>query len=59
VFDVAPALVAPDSSDPLTLLIWAGDGRLDSQLAIRIPTHEPVFSRVDEVTLKKPEMNAT
>jgi hypothetical protein len=59
VFDVAPALVAPDSSNPLTLLIWAGDGRLDSQLAIRIPTHESVFSRVDEVTLKKPEMNAT
>ena len=37
VFDVAPALVAPESSDPMTLLIWVGDGRLDSRLAIRIP----------------------
>ena len=26
VFDVAPALVAPDSSDPMTLLVWVGDG---------------------------------
>ena len=59
VFDVAPALVAPESSDPLTLLIWAGDGRLDSQLAIRIPTQGSLFSRVDEVTLKKPETTAS
>ena len=59
VFDVAPALVAPESSDPLTLLIWAGDGRLDSQLAIRIPTQDSLFSRVDEVTLKKPETTAS
>lgn len=59
VFDVAPALVAPNSSAPLTLLIWAGDGRLDSQLAIRIPTQGSVFSRVDEVTLKEPESSVS
>jgi hypothetical protein len=59
VFDVAPALVAPESSDPLTLIVWAGDGRLDSQLAIRIPTQGSLFSRVDEVKLKKPEMTAS
>lgn len=59
VFDVASALVEPDSSDPLTLLVWAGDGRLDSQLAIRIPTQGSLFSRVDKVTLKKPEMTAS
>ncbi len=59
VFDVAPALVAPESSDPLTLVVWAGDGRLDSQLAIRIPTQGSLFSRVDEVELKKPEMTAS
>ena len=27
VFDVAPALVAPGSSDPMTLLVWVGDGQ--------------------------------
>ena len=55
----APELVAPESSDPLTLLIWAGDGRLDSQLAIRIPMQGSLFSRVDEVTLEKPETIAS
>jgi hypothetical protein len=59
VFDVVPALVAPESSAPSTLLIWAGDGRLDSQLAIRIPTRDSLLSRVDEVTLKKPEITAS
>ncbi|OBB04782.1 hypothetical protein A5662_11175 [Mycobacteriaceae bacterium 1482268.1] len=59
VFDVAPDLVAPGSSDPLTLLVWAGDGRLDSRLVIEIPTHGSRFSRVDEVTLNKPELSAS
>jgi hypothetical protein len=58
VFDVDPTLVAPGSSDPLTLLVWVGDGRLDSRLVIEIPTHGSRFSRVDEVTLNKPELRA-
>jgi hypothetical protein len=37
VFDVAPALVAPGKSEPMTLNVWVGDGRLDSRLVIRIP----------------------
>jgi hypothetical protein len=59
VFDVAAALVAPESSDLLTLLLWVGDGRLDSRLNIRIPTHGSHFDRVDEVTLRKPESSAS
>jgi hypothetical protein len=59
VFDVAAALVAPGSSDPLTLHVWVGDGRLDSRLAIRIPTHGSGFSRVDSVTLTKPGQSAS
>ena len=59
VFDVAPALVAPGSSDPMTLLVWVGDGRLDSRLAIRIPLQGSRFSRVDTVTLEKPERSAS
>lgn len=59
VFDVAPELVSPDSSEPLTLLIWAGDGRLDSRLTIRIPTEGSRLSRVDEVTLDGPESAAS
>jgi hypothetical protein len=59
VFDVAPALVAPGSSDPLTLRVWVGDGRLDSRLAIRIPTNGSRFSRVDNVTLEKPVQSAS
>jgi hypothetical protein len=59
VFDVAPALVAPDASDPVTLLLWVGDGRLDSRLAVRIPTDVSTFARVDEITLKKPERSAS
>jgi hypothetical protein len=58
VFDVAPALIAPDSSDPMTLLVWVGDGRLDSRLAIEIPFQGSRFSRVDTVTLKKPKKSA-
>lgn len=58
-FDVAPALVAPGASDPMTLRVWVGDGRLDSRLAIRIPTHGSRFSRVDAVTLTKPEQSAS
>jgi hypothetical protein len=59
VFDVAPALVTPESSDQITLLVWVGDGRLDSRLAIRIPTHGSHFGRVDEVTLKRPAVSAS
>ncbi|OBK71440.1 hypothetical protein [Mycobacterium sp. 1274761.0] len=58
VFDVDPA-VAPGSSDPLTLMVWVGDGRLDSRLLIEIPTHGSRFSRVNEVTLNKPELSAS
>ena len=58
VFDVAPALVASGSSDPMTLFVWVGDGRLDSRLAIHIPLHGSRFSRVDTITLEKPEMSA-
>lgn len=59
VFDVAPALVAPGSSEPMTLHVWVGDGRLDSRLVIRIPLDGSRFSRVDTVTLKKPEPSAS
>lgn len=59
VFDVAPALVAPGASDPMTLHVWVGDGRLDSRLAIRIPTSGSRFSRVDAVTLTKPELSVS
>lgn len=59
VFDVAPALVAPESADPMTLLVWVGDGRLDSRLAVQVPTEGPRFSRVDEVMLQKPERSAS
>jgi hypothetical protein len=59
VFDVAADLVAPGSAAPLTLQVWVGDGRLDSRLAIRIPTHGSRFSRVDAVTLTKPEQSAS
>ncbi|WP_123027792.1 hypothetical protein [Mycolicibacterium stellerae] len=59
VFDVAPALVAPGSSYPMTLHVSVGDGRLDSRLAIRIPLEGSRFSRVDTVTLKKPERSAS
>jgi hypothetical protein len=59
VFDVAPALVAAGSSDPMTFVVWVGDGRLDSRLAIRIPPQDSHFSRVDSVTLDKPTRSAT
>jgi hypothetical protein len=59
VFDVASDLVAAGSTEPLTLHVWVGDGRLDSRLAIRIPTDGSRFSRVDTVTLKKPEQSAS
>jgi hypothetical protein len=59
VFDVAPDLVAPASAEPLTLHVWVGDGRLDSRLAIRLPTDGSLFSRVDAVVLTKPEQSAS
>ncbi len=46
VFDVAPALLAIES-DPMTLRVWVGDGRLDSRLVIRIPLDGASVSRVD------------
>jgi hypothetical protein len=46
VFDVAPALLATES-DPMTLRVWVGDGRLDSRLVIRIPLDGASVSRVD------------
>ncbi len=59
VFDVAPALVAPGATDPMTLRVWVGDGRLDSRLVIGIPTQGSRFSRVGAVTLKEPERSAS
>ncbi|HKV19096.1 MAG TPA: hypothetical protein VJR50_08675 [Mycobacterium sp.] len=59
VFDVAPDLVTPGAAEPLTLLVWAGDGRLDSRLVIRIPTEGSRLSRVDEVALDKPRSAAS
>ena len=59
VFDVAPALVPPESSEPITLMVWVGDGRMDSRLAIEIPTDGPLFKQVDAVTLKKPVRSAS
>ena len=57
--DVAPALVPPESSEPITLMVWVGDGRMDSRLAIEIPTDGPLFKQVDAVTLKKPVRSAS
>ncbi len=59
VFDVAPELVAPGASDPMTLRVWVGDGRLDSRLAIRIPTDGSRFSRLPTVTLDSQERSAS
>lgn len=59
VFDVAPDLVTPEGAEPLTLLVWAGDGRLDSRLAIQIPTEGSRFARVDEVDLDRPQSAAS
>ncbi len=59
VFDVAPALVAPGSSDPLTLRVWVGDGRLDSRLVIRIPADGSRVSRTDAVKLEAPVESAS
>jgi hypothetical protein len=59
VFDVAPDLVSPGSTEPLTLRVWVGEGRLDSRLTIRIPTLGSRFSRVNAVTLNKPEQSAS
>lgn len=59
VFDVAPELVPPGATDPVTLLVWVGDGRMDSRLAIRIPLQGPRFHSVDAVTLEEPEMSAS
>jgi hypothetical protein len=59
VFDVASALVAPDVSEPMTLRIWVGDGRLDSRLVIRIPADDPRVSRADAARLDAPVESAS
>lgn len=59
VFDVARALVADGASNPMTLRVWVGDGRLDSRLVIGIPTGSSYLSRVDTVTLEEPKQSAS
>jgi hypothetical protein len=59
VFDVAQDLVEPGAADPMTLLVWVGDGRMDSRLSIRLPSDGSRFSMVDAVTLEKPEVSAS
>ncbi|PEG35533.1 hypothetical protein CQY20_21615 [Mycolicibacterium agri] len=59
VFDVARDLVEPGATAPMTLNIWVGDGRMDSRLSIRLPMEGSRFSRVDAVTLDKPEVSAS
>ena len=59
VFDVAPALVAPGSPEPLTLRVWVGDGRFDSRLVIAIAPDDSRVARVDAVTVEAPEESAS
>lgn len=59
VFDVAPALVSPGASAPMTLRVWVGDGRLDSRLAIGIPDDGSHVIRTDAVTLDTPGVRAS
>jgi hypothetical protein len=59
VFDVAPALVAPGSSESMILRVWVGDGRLDSRLVIRIRDDGSRVSRIDAVTLDAPVVSAS
>lgn len=59
VFDVASALLATGASEPLTLRVWVGDGRLDSRLVIRIPADDPRVSRADAVKLEAPVESAS
>jgi len=58
VFDVAPALMSPARSEPLTLRVWVGDGRLDSRLVIRIPAGDFRISRPESVTVERPRESA-
>lgn len=58
VFDVAPALIAPGSSEPVTLRVWTGyDEQLDSRLIIDIPRAD--IDRVRAVTLTPPVESAS
>ncbi|OBI76213.1 hypothetical protein [Mycobacterium sp. E740] len=58
VFDVAPALVAPGSSEPVTLRVWTGfDEQLDSRLIIDIPRAD--IDRAQAVTLEPPGDSAS
>jgi hypothetical protein len=53
VFDVAPALLHTYAADPLTLRVWAGDGRLDSRLLIRIGLTDPRVSEAGTAALSR------
>lgn len=58
VFDVAPALIEPGSSEPVTLRVWTGyDEQLDSRLIIDIPRAD--IDRVRAVTLQPPVESAS
>ncbi len=58
VFDVAPALVEPGASGPVTLRVWTGyDEQLDSRLIIEIPRAD--LDRVRTVTLESPVERAS
>ena len=59
VFDVAPALLEPGASEPLTLRVWVGDAFLDSRLVIRIPTDDSRVSHGDTVDLVQPVQSAS
>lgn len=58
VFDVAPALVEPGSSEPVRLRVWTGyDEQLDSRLIIDIPRAD--IRRARAVTLEPPVDSAS
>lgn len=58
VFDVAPALVEPGSSEPMTLRVWTGyDEQLDSRLVIDVPLAD--VRRERTVTLEAPVDSAS
>lgn len=57
VFDVAPALLGPDTVAVLS--VSTGDGRLDSRLDIRIPLDDSDVTRSTIVDLARPAQEAT
>jgi hypothetical protein len=52
VFDVPADLVGGDARHPLSLRVWAGDGRLDSRLVITVPLDDDRVHRTELVTLE-------